>query len=326
MMIKTKNQSNRLVRVLTWMGLALAVTSCQPIQQKIEPIIVYTPSSYRLSQLPSAFLPLSAEECQQEWSKELIIADSFSHELDLYRAITCYKRALILLPEEAVERRLQIEYDLILCYYLGQKYQEAVNIFEESDLTEINPLFPAFSNLLLILYDSYQHLKQDEKADQVLEAIKKCSPETAEDLTLFSFLKEGNLEGVQIASCSHRNQTAIQTSLADYYQYAKSPKKARLLNTILPGAGYYYIGQKKSALTAFIINTLFTAAAYQFFHRGYYAAGAITTSLEVGWYLGGINGAGLEAQEFNTRLYEGVSKKMMIEQDLFPILMFETTF
>ena len=325
-MDKIQNRLNRFTQFLVLMGLISHLISCQLPHHPLEPTIVYNPSEHQLTQLPSAFNPLSDKEKQQEWAKELLIADIFARELDLYRAITCYKRALVLLPEEAIERHLQIDYDLILCYYLGQKYQEAINIFEASALINANPLFPAFNHLLMILYDSYTQLRQNEKAELILELIKKCSPETGADLSLFSHLTKGDLAKVEIDLCVHRNQEKLQAALNTYYQYAKSPRKARMLNAILPGLGYYYIGQKKSAITSFVINTLFTAAAYQFFQRGYSAAGLITTSLELGWYLGGINGAGLEAEEFNTRLYEGVGKKMMSENDLFPILMFETSF
>lgn len=319
------NRLYRLAHILMGMGLIVVLIGCQPIQPKIEPEIICTPPQ-RICQLPSAFPALSVVEQQQEWAKELILGDAFARELDLYRAITCYKRAFILLPEVAVERRLQIDYDLILCYYLGQKYQEAINVFEASELTNINPLFPAFNNLLLILYDAYQQVGQEDKVERIFELIEKCSPETAADLSLFSHLKEGDLEKIQVESYQHRSQEVIQRELSTYYEHAKSPSRARTLNAILPGAGYYYIGQRKSALTSFLINTLFTAAAYQFFQRGYIAAGLITTSLELGWYLGGINGAGLEAQEFNTRLYEGIGKKIITDNDLSPVLMFETTF
>lgn len=326
MTLKTKNQLFGLVRVLIGIGLVTLLTGCQPSCRKMEPVIVYTSQPCEVSGLPSAFPPFSFEEQRQEWAKELLIGDVFARELDLYRAITCYKRALVLLPPDRLDRKIQIDYDLILAYYLGQKYQEAIDIFEASELAVANPLFPAFNNLLLILYDSYLQLGQEDKAARILELIEKCSPETAHDLELYTILKTGNLPCIREAIQGHRNQMQIEESLALYDCAAKSPKKARMLNAILPGAGYYYIGQRKSAWTSFIINTLFTAAAYQFFHRGYWAAGLITTSLEVGWYMGGINGAGLEVEEFNTHLYEGAGKKIMVENSLFPCLMFETTF
>ncbi|WP_068467277.1 tetratricopeptide repeat protein [Candidatus Protochlamydia phocaeensis] len=316
----------RFIHVLLIGGLAFAGTSCQPVQSKMDPVIIYTPPPQRISELPSAFSPLSEEEKQQEWARELLMGDAFAREWDFYRAITCYKRALILIPDQAIERRLQLDYDMILCYYLGHKYQEAINIFEASDLIQVNPLFPAFNNLLLILYECYQQTQQEEKAECIWEVINKCSPETAMDLSLFWHLKKGQIEEAQAEVCGHRDFQTMQPDLDLYYQYAKSPTKAKYLNAILPGAGYYYVGQRKAAVTSFIINALFTAAAYQFFRHGYPAAGLITASLEMGWYYGGMNGARIEAEEFNNRLYEGVSKKILTDHRLFPVLMFETSF
>lgn len=302
------------------------LTSCQVCQKEIEPVIVYTPTTCQIQSLPTAFSPLTSDERQQEWAKELILGDAFARELDLYRAITCYMSALILLPPQAIERRLQIDYDIILCYYLGRKYQEAINTFEASALVQVNPLFPGFNNLMILLQDAYRQVGQEDRAECLFELIEKYSPETAVDLSLYDDLDDGRLNEAQTAILAHPKQERLQEDLDLYFMNAKSPCKARTLNALLPGAGYYYVGQPKSAITSFVINTLFTAAAYQFFKNGYYAAGAITTSLELGWYLGGINGAGIEATEYNSRLYEGVVQNMMIEHRFFPVLMFETAF
>ena len=177
-----------------------------------------------------------------------------------------------------------------------------------------------------MIYDSYFRTGDEERAACVLEIIRKYSPESAEDLSLYQTLKEGEVDASRSFVERYRDAEEIKKDFAIYDQFAKSPKKARTLNALLPGAGYYYVGQRRSAMTSFIINALFTAAAYQFFRNGYPAAGAITASIEAGWYLGGINGAGIEAQEFNTRLYEGVSRKILTDHFCFPILMFETSF
>jgi len=319
-------KKNSVISLFLIAGLALTQVGCQPACQKMEPVITCPLPVHRLSTLPSAFSPLSAEEREQEWAKELMIGDVFAKECDFYRAITCYKRALILLPTAAIKRRLQLDYDLVLCYYLGGKYQESINIFEASDLSQANSDFPAFNHLLLIVYDCYLQTHQEEKGDCVLEIIRKFSPESAADLFLYQTLKEGEMEKGRCLIAQHQGGEEMERDFAFYDQFSKSPKKARLLNALLPGAGYYYVGQRRSAITSFIINALFTAAAYQFFRHGYPAAGLITSSLEAGWYLGGINGAGIEAQEFNTRLYEGISRKALTEHFCFPVLMFETSF
>ena len=68
-----------------------------------------------------------------------------------------------------------------------------------------------------------------------------------------------------------------------YEKEKKSISKAQLLNTFIPGAGYLYVNQKQSAVTAFFLNALFIAATYHFFHKGHTAAGIITLSFESGW-------------------------------------------
>lgn len=296
----------------------LFLSSCQPACEKMDPIIICPLSSHRFEKLPSPFPPISKQEHTKDWATEIALGNGFAKECDFYRAITCYKRALFLLPGEEKERHLQLDYDLMLCYYLGGKHQEALNVFEQSDLSQADPNFPAFNHLLLIVYDCYLETKQEEKAACVLSVIQKFSPETQEALTLYQTFKEGDIE---------KTRTLLPPSdFTEYDHCAKSPAKARLFNALLPGAGYYYVGLHKSAVTSFLINALFTAAAYQFFRNGYPAAGIITASLESGWYLGGINGAGIEAQEFNTRLYEGLGRKILTEHVCFPLLMFEAGF
>lgn len=325
--MKIVNNPTQFVSLFLEVGLVLlTLVSCQPTYQKMEPVIICPLPPSRVSTLPSPFPTFSMQEREQEWAKELLMGNVFAKESDYYRAITCYKRSLILLPSQETERRLQIDYDLILCYYLGEKYQEALNIFQTSDLSQANPSFPAFNNLLLIVYECYLQTMQEDKAASVLEVIRKFSPETADDLLLYQSFNSGEIEAIHCLISQHRQAETMKSDWASYDQLAKSPRLARTLNAVLPGAGYYYVGQRRSALTSFIINALFTVATYQFFHRGYSAAGAITLSLEMGWYLGGINGAGLEAESFNTRLYEGVGQKILTEHECFPILMFETSF
>ena len=316
----------RFVSLLLMVGLALSHISCQPTCHTFEPVITCQLPAYRIETMPSAFPPFSDNERKEEWAKEILMGDVFARECDFYRAITCYKRAQILLPHDQTDRRLQLEYDMILCYYLGNKFQEALNVFEAGAISQATPAFPAFNQLLLIVYDCYRQTKQEEKASCVLEAINQFSPETTEDLTLYQTFKAGEVEKARCLISQHRDAEEMQMDFAFYDQFAKSPAKARTLNAILPGAGYYYVGQRRSAVTSFIINALFTAAAYQFFRHGYPAAGAITASLEMGWYLGGINGAGIEANEFTARLYEGVGKKILTDHACFPVLMFETSF
>lgn len=293
--------------------------SCQPKINTIQPIVSLVPSERNIASLQSAFPKLTEEELKEDFGKELKIALTFAKEFDLYRAITSYKRALVLIPKESHPRMLQIEYSILECYYFGGKYQEVIETFEKSHLMNVKPDFQAFTQLLTILYDSYDQLGLHDKACRILKVIEKGNGELALRLNKYKAIKEADF--IALNSMDLKEEFLIPYELE-----TKSVRKAKLLNAILPGAGYYYIGQKKSAITAFIVNSLFTLASYQFFQKGYIAAGAITASFEAGWYLGAINGAGLEASEYNERLYEVRARDYLTREGLFPILSFETAF
>lgn len=292
--------------------------SCHPNSCTIEPNICLVPQHRQVDCLPSAFPALTPSEKETDWGKELLIANAFLREFDLYRAITSYKRAQVLIPFELIERRIQIQFSIVQSYYLGQKYQETVEAFECSDLIKIPKNFPAFQELLLMLQDSYNQIGQYEKAKRVFELIEADEPETAARLKLADAYLSADFMTLR-----EFNQDAF---LCDYHSDTLSVRRAQTLNAILPGAGYYYVGQKKAAFTSLIINTLFIAAAYYFFEEGNIAAGLITTSLETGWYFGGINGAGLAAKEYNERIYESKAREEINRQRLFPVLMFKTCF
>jgi tetratricopeptide (TPR) repeat protein len=304
---------NRLVYFL----IALLLTGCFPKKVEMEPKIFYVPQERMINALPSAFPPLTPLELTQDWGKELKIANTFARELDLYRAITSYKRALVFIPLTETKRRQQIYFGIFESYYLGQKYTDALNIFETTELTQVTQEFPSFGELLIMLYECYQKTDQFEKAEKILEIIEKGSAQIGCDLRLSTALIDVDLPVIS---------NLAPNFFCDYLAETKSVRKAQLLNALLPGAGYYYVGEKRSALTSFMINALFIAAAYSFFDHGNIAAGIITLSLESGWYFGGINGAGLAANEFNERVYETKAKDFMFCKKLFPVLMFNTSF
>ncbi len=302
------------------------LTACQTHCNNIEPNICYTPPAKLIQNRPSPFEKLSREELRQDWGKEFYVGLNFANDLDLYRAITAFKRALFFLPKNCAERRLQIEYFLFECYYLGQKYQEALTVFDESQLITVPETFPAFKDLLIMLFDCYQKTGQLEKAEKIYQCLSGYDCDISRDLLLSLAFQNGNLNGIESLSANHPQREALYSFVDNYHCAEKSIEKARRLNALLPGAGYSYAGQKKAAVTSFLINALFIGATYFFIKEGNYPAGIITASLESGWYIGGINGAGLAVKEYNERLYEKNAKEVMLQNKLFPILMLEKSF
>lgn len=313
------------IKVLALFLLCL-VWSCHPNSCNLEPTIGYSPPQRFIESLPPAFAEPSPHERDQDWGQELFLGKSFAKETDFYRAITCFKRALFLLPKHEADRRFEIEYNIFLAYYAAGKYAEAVEAFEGGHLMEAPATFPTADDLFITLYDAYMKTGQIERAGRILSVIAERNGETAAQLSLGMAITQGDFPAIeQGLECSPARE-GVYELLATYQSQAKSVRKAQLLNAVLPGAGYLYVGQKKSALTSFLINALFIAASYQLFERGYIPAAVIMTSLEFGWYFGGINGAGLEAKQYNEWLFERLGRETMVQERLFPILMIQKGF
>ncbi len=305
---------------------AFLFAACSTPGQKFEPELSYEPDKESLRIMDSAFPALSSDEASSEWGRELKIGIAFAEDLDFYRAITTFKRALVLTPESKQGRRLQTHYHIIQSYYLGRKYEEALVAFEESPLVRVSKNFPAHHDLMIILDDCYRKTEQEDKALRVMKAAEKTHPDTAHSMNLSWALRHGELDDIPKFAVGHPAQEDVESTLRSYEAQRKSPGRAKFLNTVLPGAGYYYVGQRKAAATSFLINALFIYATYQFFDRGYTAAGLITLSLEGGWYFGGINGASIAATEYNEDLYTGLTRNLMTREKLFPLLMFRFSF
>jgi len=292
---------------------SLCFFGCHRKEGDFQPQLNYAVQDTYLKQLPSPFPPLSELERHEDWGREYTVGIGFARQLDLYQAMTAFKRAEILAPKTDTQRLQELRYDVVLCYYLGQKYREVTYEFEKGALRHIDTDFPAFHDLLVILYDCYLKLNEEERAAALLETIRYYYPDTAARLQTSTALMKANFSVL-------KGQEELKEFLTAYETEKKSPGKARTLNTFLPGAGYLYLGQYQSALTAAILNGIFIAATYHFFDHGQIAAGTIFLSFEFGWYFGGIFGAGLEAKSYNERLYERLATPMMNQNRLFPIL------
>jgi len=306
--------------------LLLLCSACYRVSDRIDPRISNQVFDQHFAHLSSAFAPLSSEEARTDWGKEYTIARGFAEELDLYRAVSTYKRALFLLPKDDLAHRLEIQHDILLCFFLGKKYDEAIEAFEKSDLANVDKTFPPYHDLLLVLYECYREMNNPEKQTCIHELITKSYPDTAEKVTLSRAIREGDLFEVACFAEGFQNISYLDNLLTHYDTHKKSVATAQTLNALIPGAGYLYIGQKKSALTAFLLNGLFITAAVQFFLHDHLAAGLITTGFETGWYFGGIYGAGEEAKYYNERLYERSASTVLNEHNLFPTLMMKYEF
>lgn len=202
---------------------------------------------------------------------------------------------------------------------MGGKWEEAIAIYEER-LPDGEGLPCALQeDLFTLTYDAYLQAGRPAHAAALLEKINDLNPNRAATLQIYRTVTQADF-------CALYSSCITEPFISSYAREAKSETTARLFNALLPGAGYLYVGQKETALTALTVNALFIWACYQLFHQGQTAAGLIAASLEAGWYIGGINGAGLAAREWNERLYEGKGKAFLVEKRAFPLLQLSHAF
>ncbi len=298
----------------------ILLAGCFRVGEELEPQLNTSVQDRYLQSLPS---PFPHTEGHEDWKKEERIGMGFAKELDLYQALTAFKRASFLLPVSDTVHRTELEYDTLLSYYLGGKYQETLYTFDMTSLRRTTPEFIPYHDLMVMLYDSHTHLKQIEQADEVIDYMKINYPETGQKLALSKILMQGDIPALTKEAPVHPE---VQTLLLDYDKEKKSTQTAQLLNTFLPGAGYFYLGQKQSGITAVLLNGVFIWASVYFFQHSNTAAGIIFSSIEAGWYFGGIYGAGQEAKLYNERVYERYASPMMNQHRYFPILMLQYGF
>lgn len=281
--------------------IAIAFSFCFYVKETFEPKIGFVLTPDQVLSLPS--LPLVPET---PWKEEYTIAQGFYHNLELYQAITAFKRAKILCTTP--DASLRLCYDILFCYYLAQKYDEVITTFENSALTKATSQFPLYHDLLILLFESYMRLGLEGKASKILSLLPS---QEAQTLSLWAALSQGDLSNLP-------QEGALQSLLHTFENQKKSVFLTQLLNTLLPGTGYLYLHQPQSSLTSFFLNGSFIWAACHSFLKRSFAAGLIFTSVEMGWYYGGIYGGGEEANYYNKRVYETLARAYMTSHQLFP--------
>lgn len=296
------------------------LSSCYRGPKHIEPTVHCPITERQLSRLGSAFEPLSTDELQKDWGREYFVGVHFSKELDFYRAITSFKRAALLASVDKSPRQTQIEYSICLAYFLAGKYRDVAKTFEMGSLSHsVNEKFPAFHDLLVILHESYLKLGEKERAHDALRYLEKSAPKAAYKVALFDALGSADFKVLDIKAAKGPFSKDISSFQKTYHERAKSLRKASLLS-LFPGAGYLYVGQTRSAITSFLINSLFIAGAWTCFTHRNFAAGMILTGFETGWYFGGIYGATQAAKRYNEELYGAQARFISEHHHLAPTL------
>jgi TolA-binding protein len=242
---------------------------------------------------------------------ELKVADVFMDEREYYRAITEYKKFLILFPgsDKADYALLRIG----LAYYHGEEYEASAR-----NLATLREKYPQSSHAPEAQYVEglgYWKLKKYENAKTALEGVVARYPESDHaPLALVAgvmlALDLDNViagrRGIEMLAAAYPGYPASMQEketleLLDQYQNlpGKSEILAGVLSAVVPGSGYIYAEHYGDGVTAFLINALAIAGTVTAVCNENYAVAAIVGGIGLPFYFGNIYGSANAAKKWN---------------------------
>ena len=243
---------------------------------------------------------------------QLKVADSFMDEGEFYRAITEYKKFLILFPES--DKADGALFKIGKAYHSGEEYEAAARSF--ATLIEKHPLSEHAAQSRYLEGLCHWKLKKYEHALVAFDSVATNYPGSDEaplSLTAASLvaLDKGNitqsankLEKLMKDYPGHRGAAKAREAIRLLDQYRDLPEKSQvlagLMSAVLPGSGYMYAGHFKDGITAFLITGLSVAGTVTSIGQENYAVGAIAGGIGLPFYFGNIYGSANAAKKWNT--------------------------
>jgi len=258
---------------------------------------------------------------------QLQLADAFMEEKEYYRAITEYKKFLILFPDS--EKSDYALFETGMAYFRGEEYGSSLQYF-----SAIGEKYKTSRHLPeSVYYEGLSHwkLKDREKARSSFDTLAEAFPQSEfAPLALVA----GSLvafEEENVAASRKRlewltdrypeypgSKKAIEAmTLID--QYPGLPEKSEILagvmSAVLPGSGYIYADRAGDGITAFLINALFIAGTIVAINAENYAVAGIVGGIGLPFYLGNIYGSANAARKWNLGVKRELRHKVFLTLD-----------
>ena len=257
--------------------------------------------------------PLSAAEKGILLTEEvqLKVADSFMAEGEYYRAVTEYKKFLILFPDS--EQSDSVLFKIGMAYYQGDEFETAARAF-----TSVGVRYPDSRYAPTAGYHAglcYWRLDRLDEAAAAFTSVATRYPASGDaprallETSLVEFDRKdlaGSRRELQrfLAAYPQDNRSekardAITLLDRDRELPRKSPVVAGLLSALVPGAGHIYAGHYGDGVTSFFLNGLFIAGTVVAVQQENYAVAGVVGVIGLPFYLGNIYGAANAATKWN---------------------------
>jgi|GEM_PF-837376 len=252
-------------------------------------------------------------------------ADYLFNTGEYYRAITEYRRVLYDYPDST--QKLSLLRNIGRCYLQGQDYEGYIRFFKlNNQLFKTNSEIPA--EMELYLSQSYYHLKNYRQAISVLEWSRIQATDSifnARQLCLgvaYARLFDWHtsikkMEFIQPKSPLKVTAQRLSLSWQNYPKLPyRNPMWAATFSAIIPGAGYLYADQRRTAVTALLVNGFLAWAIRDAIHEKQYGLTAAAIFFGVGWYVGNIKGSLEAAKNFNSYIRHQFINKLLEKEQL----------
>lgn len=258
---------------------------------------------------------------------QLKLGDAFLREKEYYRAITEYKKLLILFPDS--EKADCAVFRVGLAYYKGEEYESCA-----SSLASFKARYPTSENLIEAQYVEglcLWKLKRYQPALQTFDGIAGTYPDSTygplslaaaslvaldeEDIPASRARLERLLAGQP--KTYEQNRAREAAPLLSRYQRLphKSEALAAVLSAVIPGAGYIYAGHYGDGITAFLINALWIAGAVTGIQAEYYAVSGVLAGVGLPFYFGNIYGSANAAKKWNLKVKRELRDQIYLALD-----------
>lgn len=255
---------------------------------------------------------------------QLKVADAFMAEGEYYRAITEYKKFLIVFPDSP-----KTDYTLFkmgMAYYNGEEYESSARSlgalrqkYPESGYAAQSEYFEGLAYWKLKKY-------QDAKtAFQTLVFVYPNSDYAPLGLTADAMLaldqenvgaSRQGLEKLVTTYPDYLDSTKATDAMKLLDQYQNLPTKsealAGIMSAVVPGSGYFYAGHYGDGITAFLINGLTIAGTVTAIYQENYAVAAIVGGIGLPFYFGNIYGSANAAKKWNIAVRKDLRNKICV--------------
>ena len=255
---------------------------------------------------------------------QLKIAEAFMDEGEYYRAVTEYKRFLILFPDS--DRADYVLFRTGMACYQGEEYENSARSFASvADKYRDSAYAPQahyFEGL------SYWKNRKYGEAESTFETLTSVYPHS--EYAPLALVARAMLALDQDHAEASRNelQTLISTypgyqgskkaqeamRLLDDYQNLprKSEVAAGVMSAVVPGSGYFYAEHYGDGVTALLINGLAIAGTVTAVYQENYAVAGIVGGIGLPFYFGNIYGSANAARKWNLAVRKELRNQIQV--------------